>query len=157
MKRLEIYTDGAVDRVSKRGGWAWVMLYKDELIEKSGAETDSNLNRMKMMAMIHSAEKLMGSRFKPDEATFYSDCEYCLYVFSEKHQAQRRHKNYDLIQRFMKDARFLESRGIAIRLESIKGSRRNPFNDRADAAARTEMAGKPASVHSLWLFESETS
>jgi ribonuclease HI len=155
MMRVEIYTDGAADRASKRGGWAWVMRDKDEFIDKSGAETDTNVNRMKMTAMIHAAERLMGSRLKPDEVVFYSDCEYCIDVFSEKYQVLRHHRNYDLICRFIAGARVLEGRGTTVRLEWIKAGSGNPFIDRADAAARVEMAGKQASANLMGFFDHE--
>jgi ribonuclease HI len=142
VRRVKIYTDGAADNTdSSRGAWAYVMVEKDGLIEKSGIAVCGNGNRLKMMAMIEAVQRVNDLESKPDEVILYSDSEYCVEAFSGRRQVRRHHRNADLVDRFRVIMQAFQREGITVRLEWIKRNRGDPFIGRARDVANTELKG----------------
>lgn len=67
-----IYTDGACEPNPGFGGWAAILLYKDNRREISGGAPDTTNNRMEMTAAIKALEALK----RRCAVTLYTDSEY---------------------------------------------------------------------------------
>lgn len=60
-KRVEIFTDGSCDTTSGRGGWAYLIRYKDAQRAASGFEPDTTNNRMELTAAVEALSALRES------------------------------------------------------------------------------------------------
>lgn len=58
MKNIEIYTDGACSGNPGKGGWAAVLVYKNNEKEISGGEKETTNNRMELTAVIMALKAL---------------------------------------------------------------------------------------------------
>jgi len=58
MKNIEIYTDGACSGNPGKGGWAAVLVYKDNEKEICGGEKETTNNRMELTAVIMALKAL---------------------------------------------------------------------------------------------------
>ena len=79
MKQVKIYTDGACSGNPGPGGWAAVLLYKDNRLEISGYEPQTTSNRMELMAPIQALHRLK----MPCEVKVFSDSAYLIDTFQK--------------------------------------------------------------------------
>ena len=79
MKQVKIYTDGACSGNPGPGGWAAVLLYKDNRLEISGYEPQTTSNRMELMAPIKALRRLK----MPCEVKVFSDSAYLIDTFQK--------------------------------------------------------------------------
>ena len=72
MKKITIYTDGACSKNPGPGGWAFIIKYGDNTLEKSGSEKETTNNRMELTGVINALKSLKTSC----EAEIYTDSKY---------------------------------------------------------------------------------
>ncbi len=77
MKRVTIYTDGACSNNPGPGGWAAILMYKDNTKEIYGYKADTTNNIMELTAVIKSLEALK----EACEVDLYSDSAYIVNAF----------------------------------------------------------------------------
>lgn len=128
---FNIYTDGSCDniRYPNYGGWAYVILENNNIIEsKSGNESHTTNNRMEMIAIINAISSL------PDfsHATIFTDSKYCIGAFSNQYYARA---NTDLIKQFFD---IVESKSLNISFEWVRGHNGNEWNEMVDKMANDE-------------------
>lgn len=128
---FNIYTDGSCDniRYPNYGGWAYVILKNNNIIEsKSGNESHTTNNRMEMIAIINSISSL------PDfsKVTIFTDSKYCIGAFSNKYYARA---NTDLIKQFIA---IVESKNLDITFEWVRGHNGDEWNEMVDKMANDE-------------------
>jgi len=128
---FNIYTDGSCDniRYPNYGGWAYVILDNNNIIEsKSGNESHTTNNRMEMIAIINAISSL------PDfsNATIFTDSKYCIGAFSNQYYARA---NTDLIKQFFD---VVESKNLNISFEWVRGHDGNKWNEMVDKMANDE-------------------
>ncbi len=70
--KLKIYTDGACSGNPGKGGWAAIILDKNNQFSLSGSENNTTNNRMELMAPIMALKKIN----KKSEITIYTDSKY---------------------------------------------------------------------------------
>lgn len=80
MQEVTIYTDGACSGNPGPGGWAAVLLYKENRKEIAGAKEDTTNNVMELTAVIEGLKML---KF-PCKVKLYSDSAYVVNAFQQK-------------------------------------------------------------------------
>ncbi len=141
-KHIEIYTDGACSGNPGPGGWAAVLLYKDNKKEISGYQANTTNNRMELLAVIKGLEAL---KVKGWDVTVYSDSAYVVNAINNswlnnwqmngwKNSKKEDVANQDLWQRFLqlKDAN-------NIKFVKVKGHSGHVWNERCDELATNEI------------------
>lgn len=141
MEKVEIYTDGACSGNPGPGGWAAVLLYKDNKKEISGGKEQTTNNIMEVTAVIEALKIL---KF-PCEVTVYSDSAYVVNCFKQgwiynwqknnwKTSSKEPVKNKELWE---------ELYGLVkthkVEFIKVKGHSDNELNNRCDELARAEI------------------
>lgn len=72
MKTVEIYSDGACSKNPGPGGWAFILKYKEHVIEKSGGERHTTNNRMELLGIINALKMLK----EACNVNIYTDSKY---------------------------------------------------------------------------------
>lgn len=72
MKDVTIYTDGACSKNPGPGGWAFIIKFKEHVLEKSGGEEITTNNRMELLAVINAIKTLK----EPCNVKIYTDSKY---------------------------------------------------------------------------------
>ncbi len=141
-KHIEIYTDGACSGNPGPGGWAAVLLYKDNKKEISGFEPNTTNNRMELLAVIKGLEAL---KVRAWDVTVYSDSAYVVNAINNswlnnwqtngwKNSKKEDVANQDLWQRF------LELKNLNnIKFVKVKGHSGHVWNERCDELATNEI------------------
>ena len=80
MEKVIIYTDGACSGNPGPGGWAAVLMYKENKKEISGAIKNTTNNIMELTAVVEALKTL---KF-PCEVDLYSDSSYVINAFEKK-------------------------------------------------------------------------
>lgn len=78
MKKIEIYTDGACSGNPGPGGWAAVLLYRDQVKEISGFDPRTTNQRMELKAVIEALKTL---KVEGWEVLVYTDSAYIVNAF----------------------------------------------------------------------------
>lgn len=131
-RRIKIYTDGSCDniRYPNYGGWAYLTLENDVIIEeKSGNEVHTTNNRMEMFAIISSLVNLP----KFSKVEIITDSKYCIYAFT--HEPSPSAKNIDLIGRFCE---IVVSKNIDVIFKWVRGHCGDKYNEIVDKMANDE-------------------
>lgn len=141
-KSVTIYTDGACSGNPGPGGWGAILCYGDTEKELCGGEPHTTNNRMEMMAAIMALEALKS----PCRVALYTDSNYLRHGITDwihgwkqrgwKTADKKPVKNVDLWQRL--DA---ATQRHKIEWHWVKGHSGHPMNERADALARSGIAG----------------
>lgn len=141
MEKVEIYTDGACSGNPGPGGWAAVLLYKDNKKEISGGKEQTTNNIMEVTAVIEALKSL---KF-PCEVTVYSDSAYVVNCFKQgwiynwqknnwKTSSKEPVKNKELWE---------ELYGLVqthkVEFIKVKGHSDNELNNRCDELARAQI------------------
>jgi ribonuclease HI len=74
-KIIEIYTDGACIGNPGNGGWAALLLYKENKKQISGFEKETTNNRMELKAVIEALKTIKDQNF---EIKIYTDSKYVI-------------------------------------------------------------------------------
>jgi ribonuclease HI len=74
MKQVTLTTDGACVGNPGPGGWAYVLRYRDHMIECAGGAGDTTNNRMEITAVLEGLKALK----EPCEVSLISDSQYLL-------------------------------------------------------------------------------
>ena len=136
-KKVHIYTDGACLGNPGRGGYAAILIYRENQKEIYGYEKETTNNRMEMRAVIEALRALK----RPSEIIIYTDSKYVMegitkWIFGWKKNGWRSAdrkpvKNSDLWQDLD-----IESAKHQIEWIWVKGHAGNHFNEIVDKLAR---------------------
>lgn len=141
MKSVTIYTDGACSKNPGPGGWAAVLMYKQNKKEISGSEPATTNNRMELTAAIEGLRALKQSC----SVELYTDSAYLhngfalgwLYNWQRngwRTSNKRPVENQDLWMELLS-----LSKQHKITWHKVKGHADNEFNNRCDELARGEI------------------
>lgn len=142
MKNIKIYTDGACSNNPGPGGWACVLLCKNQTKENSGFEPDTTNNRMELTAVIKALEMVE----EPSNIEIYSDSAYVVNAFLEhwienwqrlgwRNSQKEKVKNPELWQRLLD-----LTQGHNITWNKVKGHSDDELNNRCDFLATEQVA-----------------
>lgn len=150
--RVRIYTDGACSENPGPGGWAAVFNTPDKCYTITGNEQSTTNNRMELMAVIKTLEKIVKiekGRADHNYYEIYSDSAYVVNTINNswietwrannwKTTKREDVKNRDLWEAFHAIKCTLEYFGICFALIKIKGHAGNTFNELVDKLAKEE-------------------
>ena len=74
MKEVELYTDGACSGNPGPGGWAALLLYKNQEKQFAGGEPETTNNRMELTAVIEGLKQLK----EPCQVHLFTDSKYVM-------------------------------------------------------------------------------
>jgi ribonuclease HI len=145
MKIVQIYTDGACSGNPGPGGWAAVLIYKENIKEISGGEGETTNNRMELKAAIESLKELK----IPCSVELFSDSSYLCSAFNKgwldkwlangwKKADKSPVENRDLWEDLLK----LTSTH-KVGFIKVKGHSENQMNNRCDELARAAIKSLP--------------
>ncbi len=140
MKNIEIYTDGACSGNPGKGGWAAVLVYKNNEKEISGGEKDTTNNRMELTAVIMALKALK----EPCEVKLTTDSKYVCdainkgWVYSWKSRGWKKADkkpalNIDLWEQLLEQLDIHKVEFIW-----VKGHNGHKYNERCDRLAVAE-------------------
>ena len=141
MKSVTIYTDGACSKNPGPGGWAAVLIYKQNIKEISGCEPDTTNNRMELTAAVEGLRALKQSCL----VDLYTDSAYLhngftlgwLYNWQRngwKTSNKRPVENQDLWTQLLE-----LSNKHKVTWHEVKGHSDIEYNNRCDELARGEI------------------
>lgn len=135
-----IFTDGACSGNPGPGGWGFVWVENNQIIqEKSGFNPDTTNNRMEFTALIHALEVSIGK-----EVTIYSDSNLGVKTYNEWMEgwAKKGWKrktgpiaNLDLVQKLYE----LKPQCPEVKIQWIKAHVGHRWNEYADGLATREL------------------
>lgn len=137
MKNIEIYTDGACSGNPGKGGWAAVLVYKNNEKEICGGEKETTNNRMELTAVIKALEALK----EPCRVTLTTDSKYVCdavnkgWVYSWKSKGWKKADkkpalNVDLWEQLLKQLEIHK-----VEFVWVKGHNGHKYNERCDQLA----------------------
>jgi len=140
MDEITIYTDGACSGNPGPGGWAAVLLYKDNRKEISGGNENTTNNIMEMTAVIEALKLLK----RPCKVNLYSDSAYVVNAFLDnwidswiknnwKNSKKEPVKNSELWKELIELTKIHE-----VTFNKVKGHSDVELNNRCDELARKE-------------------
>lgn len=149
--KVRIFTDGACSENPGPGGWAVVFNTASKCKTISGNEQTTTNNRMELRAVIE-AFRIIFEKSKPEnknEYEIYSDSAYVVNTINNNWlEAWKKNdwqttknedvKNRDLWEEFSKLRDEINTLGICITLNKIKGHSGNTFNELVDKLAKEE-------------------
>ena len=132
-----VFTDGSCEGNPGPGGWGFVWVEKDEIVqEKYGRDGDTTNNRMELTALIQALRVLP----EDAEAAVYSDSQLCVKTVNEwaagwEQRGWRRKSgpiaNLELVKQFYA----LAGARPGVRIEWIRAHDGSRWNEYADALA----------------------
>jgi ribonuclease HI len=132
-----VFTDGSCEGNPGRGGWGFVWVESDEILEeKCGRDAATTNNRMELTALIEALRVLP----EDAETSVYSDSQLCVKTVNEwaagwERRGWRRKggpiANLELVQRFYA----LAGAHPGVRIEWIRAHDGSRWNEYADALA----------------------
>lgn len=142
MSKVVIYTDGACQGNPGPGGWAALLMYKDNEKMLQGGEDDTTNNRMELKACVEALKKLKGKQ----TVDLWTDSQYVKKGVTEwshgwvrngwKNANRKPVKNKDLWEKLLEVAKKHD-----VKWHWVKGHSGHELNERVDQAAR-EAIGK---------------
>lgn len=78
-KKVYLYTDGSCDTGSRRGGWAYLLVFNGSRKQDAGFEADTTNNRMELSAAVKGLERLTESC----SVTLTTDSQYLRRAFTD--------------------------------------------------------------------------
>ena len=153
MTEYTYYTDGAATMINKKGeylrkegGWAYICLKDNEIIEKqSGGCPLTTNNEMELYAIYASFRNFSEICDANDSVEICSDSGYSIDIFTKwiwnwqkngwRKSDGKAIKNSNLIQAIWKIMGEIESRNCEINFRKVKGHSKNRLNQEADKLA----------------------
>lgn len=128
-KEVTIYTDGSClgNITGSPGGWAAILVYKQNERELGGFDAATTNNRMELTAVIKAIEKLT----KPCKVTVVTDSTYVI----SSYYASNPKKNLDLIRDLNKA---LVAGDHELKFQHIYGHSGNKYNERCNKIAKEQ-------------------
>ena len=141
MKQITIYTDGACSGNPGPGGWAAILIFREQKLELAGCEPRTTNNRMELTAPIMALTRIK----EPCEVKVYSDSSYLVNAFRQHWlenwvrrgwlKADKKPvENQDLWQELLRLSNIHKIEWI-----KVKGHADNPLNNRCDELATGEI------------------
>lgn len=135
---MEIYTDGACQMSTRKGGWAWVAVENDKVIsEYWGNSKDTTNNIMELTALMNGLHLALGL---PGDITIYTDSQYCSKGYNEwckgwekknwKNSQKKTVENLELWQEIHK------LRSPRVKVVWVRGHDGNKWNEYCDSLTR---------------------
>jgi len=136
-----VFTDGSCDGNPGPGGWGFVWVENDEIVEeKCGSDADTTNNRMELTALIEALRAL------PDDAeiTVYSDSQLCVKTVNEwaagwERRGWRRKSGPIANLELVRELYDLANCHPGVKLVWIKAHDGSRWNEYADALASARM------------------
>lgn len=139
-EEIVIYTDGACSGNPGPGGWAAVLIYKENRKEISGGLKETTNNVMELTAVIEALKTLK----RPCKVHLYSDSAYVVNAFLEdwisgwiknnwKNSKKEEVKNRELWEDLINLTKYHE-----VEFNKVKGHADVELNNRCDELARKE-------------------
>ena len=128
MNKLKIYTDGSCDNKTKIGGWGFVMLANEHVLEVNGNKNKTTSNRMELMAVLKSLSMVT----KPSAIEVVTDSQYVVKGINSngyEHQGDD-FLNSDL---WIKVRRQLDKHYVKVKW--VRGHSGDYYNEKADKLA----------------------
>ncbi len=141
-KHIEIYTDGACSGNPGPGGWAAVLLYKDNKKEISGFVPDTTNNRMELLAVIKGLEALKVGGWN---VTVYSDSAYVvnavnnLWIENWQRNGWKNSKKDDVANQDLWQRLIELKKTNKVKFVKVKGHSGDVWNERCDDLATDEI------------------
>ena len=140
LKQITIYTDGACSGNPGPGGWAAILIFREQMLELAGYEPHTTNNRMELTAVISALRALK----EPCAVELYSDSRYVIDALSKGWAYGWRKKGW--IKSDKKPALNPDLWGELLDLCAVhemsyhwvKGHAENEYNNRCDALAVAE-------------------
>ena len=148
--KIRIFTDGACSDNPGPGGWAAIFNTATSGKTIQGHELSTTNNRMELMAVVKSLEKILKKRAQPNiEYELFSDSAYVVNAINNrwikvwekngwKTTKKEDVKNRDLWSQFLALEKAIEFAGIKLKIIKIKGHTGNTFNEMVDQLAKEE-------------------
>ena len=142
MEKVTIYTDGACSGNPGPGGWAAVLLYKNQRKEISGAKKETTNNEMEITAVLQGLKML---KF-PCDVEVYSDSAYVVNTFSKGWIYNWEKKNWKTADNTpVKNVELWKeilalTKTHKVTFNKVKGHADNELNNRCDELARAAIA-----------------
>jgi len=123
---IKLYTDGSCKGNPGPGGWAAIILNKEEKIELSGGEKQTTNNRMEMKAIIEGLKFLKKQKIK-EEITIYTDSKL---IEQTINSGWKKKANLDLWQELLE-----LNEQLKVTYKWVKGHAQNKYNNECDRLA----------------------
>lgn len=148
--KVRIFVDGACSENPGPGGWAALFNTDKECKVLRGHEKSTTNNRMELMAVVRSMEKVHKNGTKKNTYEIFSDSAYVVNSINNgwievwkkngwKTTRKEDIKNKDLWDRYLKARIALDESGITLTITKIKGHSNNTFNEYVDKLAKEEV------------------
>lgn len=142
MDRTKIYTDGACSGNPGKGGWAYIVIKQDEIIEKYGFENETTNNRMELIGTFMALNYCVCNGIQNVE--IYSDSAYVVNAFKNKwlenwkangwrKKDGKAIKNKEIWKSVYK---LLKGYDINVKFTKVKAHSGNTFNEKVDKLAK---------------------
>lgn len=147
--KITIYTDGACSDNPGPGGWAAVFNEANECTTISDCDTSTTNNRMELMAVIKSYERIINEYDSNYIFELYTDSAYvanairCGWLYKWQKNGWKTSKgdmvkNKDLWETFIELNNNIKDLGIRVLTIKIKGHSGNVFNELVDKLAKEQ-------------------
>ena len=137
---IKVYTDGSCLGNPGNGGWAFLIINKNDISYRAGFERNATNNRMELMAIIHALESIP----KESSLQIFTDSKYVIsgielwikkwkindWIGSNKKKV----KNKDLWMKLD-----MLSSQFQIKWNWVKGHSGNKYNEEVDRLARDQI------------------
>lgn len=150
MDKIKIFTDGACSGNPGPGGWGAVFAYSKNIVKISGNEKNTTNNRMELLSVVKSLEKVFNDLEDVKVVEINSDSAYVVNAICQNWLKLWKNnnwktskgddiKNCDLWERLIEILDYLEWVGIRVEFNKVKGHSGNPLNELADEIAKKEI------------------
>lgn len=148
--KVRVFVDGACSENPGPGGWAAVFNTDRGCKILSGHEKETTNNRMELMSVVRTMEKVHKSGSRKNSYEIFSDSAYVvnsinngwIEVWQQNNWKTTRKediKNKDLWSRYLRVRKALEESHIKLTITKVKGHSGNTFNEYADKVAKQEV------------------
>ena len=144
--RYEVFTDGACSGNPGPGGYAFVLISKEEHpLVVSGHKDKTTNNQMELTAIVRALKHICTRRNEEIEVVIFSDSAYCVnsitngYIYQWQKNEWKTKAGYDVKNKELWE-QFLEIKEdhprMKLKLFKVKGHSGNTYNEMADKAAK---------------------
>lgn len=127
---LQVFTDGSCKGNPGPGGWAAIIIKKNEKEILKGGSADTTNNRMEMLAVIKALSFISKNNLQKEEIILYTDSNLIVQTIN---QGWKRKVNLDLWEEIDE---LIEE--LTVKFEWVKGHHTNKYNNECDKYAFAE-------------------